>query len=158
MRALATATASRHWFAASARNNRSVDRENEMALELEGLVDGGVHAKKTLGRASRPEPLQFALSPSDRSVEPAPGSSARPTRRSNASAGGGARELHHDAGRGKADFGAGKRIKEPAQRQALQIGRTRRRGREASCAIAMGRRRGIAEACDRGHRKTGTVC
>ena len=67
MRALATATASRHWFAASARNNRSVDRENEMALELEGLVDGGVHAKKTLGRASRPEPLQFALSPSDRS-------------------------------------------------------------------------------------------
>ena len=33
-----------------------------MALEVEGVVDGGVHAEKPLGGASRFEPLQFALS------------------------------------------------------------------------------------------------
>ena len=35
---------------------------DEMALEVEGVVDGGVHAEKTLGGASRLEPLHFALS------------------------------------------------------------------------------------------------
>jgi len=34
---------------------------DEMALEVEGVVDGGVHAEKTLGGASRLEPLHFAL-------------------------------------------------------------------------------------------------
>jgi hypothetical protein len=34
-----------------------------MALEVERVVDGGVHAEKTLGRASRLEPLHLALSP-----------------------------------------------------------------------------------------------
>ena len=37
-----------------------------MALEIEGVVDGGVHAEKPLGGASRLEPLHFALSPSHR--------------------------------------------------------------------------------------------
>jgi hypothetical protein len=37
-----------------------------MALEVESVVDGGVHAEKTLGGASRLKPLQFALSSSDR--------------------------------------------------------------------------------------------
>jgi hypothetical protein len=37
-----------------------------MALEIEGVVDGGVHAKKTLRGASRLEPLHFALSSSYR--------------------------------------------------------------------------------------------
>ena len=37
-----------------------------MALEIEGVVDGGVHAEKALGGASRLEPLHFALSPSHR--------------------------------------------------------------------------------------------
>src|SRR6516162_627442 len=37
-----------------------------MALEVEGVVDGGVHAEKTLGGASRLEPLHFALSSSHR--------------------------------------------------------------------------------------------
>ena len=33
-----------------------------MALEVEGVVDGGVHAEEPLGGASRLEPLYFALS------------------------------------------------------------------------------------------------
>jgi len=37
-----------------------------MALEVEDVVDGGVHAEKTLGGASRLEPLYFALSSSHR--------------------------------------------------------------------------------------------
>ena len=37
-----------------------------MALEVEGIVDGGMHAQKTLGGASRLEPLHFALAPSHR--------------------------------------------------------------------------------------------
>ena len=37
-----------------------------MALEIEGVVDGGVHAEKPLGGASRLEPLHFALSSSHR--------------------------------------------------------------------------------------------
>jgi len=35
-----------------------------MALEAEGVVDGSMHAEKTLGGASRLEPLHFALAPS----------------------------------------------------------------------------------------------
>jgi len=37
-----------------------------MALKVEGVVNGGVHAEKTLGGASRLEPLHFALSSSHR--------------------------------------------------------------------------------------------
>jgi hypothetical protein len=37
-----------------------------MALKVEGVVDGGVHVEKTLGGASRLEPLHFALSSSHR--------------------------------------------------------------------------------------------
>jgi hypothetical protein len=37
-----------------------------MALEIEGVVDGGVHAEKPLGGARRLEPLHLALSPSHR--------------------------------------------------------------------------------------------
>ena len=37
-----------------------------MALEVEGVVDGGVHAEEPLGGASRLEPLHFALSSSHR--------------------------------------------------------------------------------------------
>jgi hypothetical protein len=37
-----------------------------MALEVESVVSGGVHAQKTLGGASRLEPLHFALSSSHR--------------------------------------------------------------------------------------------
>ena len=37
---------------------------DEMALKVEGVVDGGVHAEKPLGGASRLEPLHFALSSS----------------------------------------------------------------------------------------------
>ena len=37
---------------------------DEMALEVKGVVDGGVHAEKTLRGASRLELLHFALSPS----------------------------------------------------------------------------------------------
>ena len=37
-----------------------------MALKVEGVVDGGVYAEKTLGRSRRLEPLHFALSPSHR--------------------------------------------------------------------------------------------
>jgi hypothetical protein len=33
-----------------------------MALKVEGVVDGGVHAEKPLGGASRFEPLHFVLS------------------------------------------------------------------------------------------------
>jgi hypothetical protein len=32
-----------------------------MALQVEGIVNGGVHAEKTLGGASRLEPLHLAL-------------------------------------------------------------------------------------------------
>jgi len=39
-----------------------------MALEVESVVDGGVHAQKSLAGASRLEPLHFALSPSHRLV------------------------------------------------------------------------------------------
>jgi hypothetical protein len=35
-----------------------------MAWEIEGVVDGGVHAEKPLGGSSRLELLRFALSPS----------------------------------------------------------------------------------------------
>jgi hypothetical protein len=65
MRDHAAATASRHWSAASARNIRSVDREVRR-LKVEGVVDGSVHAEKTLGGSSRFEPLHFALSSSHR--------------------------------------------------------------------------------------------
>lgn len=37
-----------------------------MALEVEGVLDGGVHAEKTLGGTSRLKPLHFALSSSYR--------------------------------------------------------------------------------------------
>jgi hypothetical protein len=37
-----------------------------MALEAEGVVNGGVHAEKTPGGASRLEPLHFVLSSSHR--------------------------------------------------------------------------------------------
>src|SRR6516162_4146005 len=37
-----------------------------MALKVEGVVDGSVHAEKTLGGSSRFEPLHFALSSSHR--------------------------------------------------------------------------------------------
>jgi hypothetical protein len=37
---------------------------DEMALRVEGVVDGGVHAEETQGGASRLEPLHFALSSS----------------------------------------------------------------------------------------------
>jgi hypothetical protein len=37
-----------------------------MALEVEGVVDGGVHVEKLIGGASRLEPLHFALSSSHR--------------------------------------------------------------------------------------------
>src|SRR4029077_18078409 len=39
---------------------------NEMALKVEGVVDGGMHAEKALGRSSRLEELQLALSSSHR--------------------------------------------------------------------------------------------
>ena len=35
-----------------------------MALKVEGVVDGSVHAEKTLGGSSRFEPLHFVLSSS----------------------------------------------------------------------------------------------
>ena len=35
-----------------------------MALMVERIVDGGVHAEEALGRSSRLEPLHFVLSPS----------------------------------------------------------------------------------------------
>ena len=38
----------------------------EMALKIEGAVNSGVHVEKTLGGASRLEPLHFALSSSHR--------------------------------------------------------------------------------------------
>jgi hypothetical protein len=34
---------------------------DEMALKVEGVVDGSVHAEETLGRAGRFEPLHLAL-------------------------------------------------------------------------------------------------
>jgi hypothetical protein len=33
-----------------------------MALKVEGVVDGGMHAEEALGRSSRFEPLHLALS------------------------------------------------------------------------------------------------
>jgi hypothetical protein len=33
-----------------------------MALKVEGIMDGGMHAEKALGGSSRFEPLHFALS------------------------------------------------------------------------------------------------
>jgi GAF domain-containing protein len=39
---------------------------DEMALKIEGVVNDGVHVEKTLGGASRLEPLHFALSSSHR--------------------------------------------------------------------------------------------
>ena len=39
-----------------------------MALEVERVVDGGVHAEKALGRSGRLEALHLALSSSDRLV------------------------------------------------------------------------------------------
>ena len=35
-----------------------------MALKIEGIVDGGVHAQKPLGGSSRLKPLQLAFAPS----------------------------------------------------------------------------------------------
>jgi hypothetical protein len=40
-----------------------------MALKVEGVVDGGVHAEKPLGGASRLESLHFVLSPSYRLIQ-----------------------------------------------------------------------------------------
>src|SRR5258708_6365128 len=37
-----------------------------MALKVERVMDGGMHAKEALGRSSRFEPLYFSLSPSHR--------------------------------------------------------------------------------------------
>ena len=37
-----------------------------MALKIEGVVDGGVHAEKPLSGASRLEPLHFVVSSSHR--------------------------------------------------------------------------------------------
>ena len=37
-----------------------------MALQVESVVDGGAHAEKPLGGASRLEPLHFVLSSSHR--------------------------------------------------------------------------------------------
>jgi hypothetical protein len=42
---------------------------DEMALEVEGVVNGGVHAEKPLGGASRLEALHFVLSSSHRQME-----------------------------------------------------------------------------------------
>ena len=39
---------------------------DEMALEVEGVVNGGVHAEKTMDGTSRLEPLHFALASSHR--------------------------------------------------------------------------------------------
>src|SRR5208282_583340 len=39
---------------------------DEMALKVEGIVDGGMHAEEALGRSSRLEALHFALSSSHR--------------------------------------------------------------------------------------------
>ena len=36
-----------------------------MALQIEGIVDGGVHAEEALGGSSRLEPLQLALAALD---------------------------------------------------------------------------------------------
>ena len=37
---------------------------DEMALKVEGVVDGGMHSEKALGRASGLEPLHFSLASS----------------------------------------------------------------------------------------------
>src|SRR5215813_7591381 len=42
---------------------------DEVALQVEGVVNGGVHAEKTLGGSSRLEPLQLALSSSLRLMQ-----------------------------------------------------------------------------------------
>src|ERR1700740_1418893 len=39
---------------------------NEVALKVEGVVDGGVHAEEAPGRSSRLEPLQLTLASSHR--------------------------------------------------------------------------------------------
>ena len=49
----AAPTATRHWFAASARKIRGRRARYEMTLKIEGVVNGGVHVEKTLGGASR---------------------------------------------------------------------------------------------------------
>jgi hypothetical protein len=59
MRDHTAATAFRHSLVASARTIRSRD---EMALKVEGVGDGGMHAEKALGGSSRFEPLHLALS------------------------------------------------------------------------------------------------
>jgi hypothetical protein len=41
---------------------------DKVALEVEGIVNGGVHAEKSLGRSGRLEALHLALSSSDRLV------------------------------------------------------------------------------------------
>jgi hypothetical protein len=38
---------------------------DEVALQIEGIVDGGVHTEEALGGSSRLEPLQLALASSD---------------------------------------------------------------------------------------------
>jgi len=45
-------------FGSEGRQGRSGD---EVPLEIEGVVDGGMHAEKSLGRAGRFEPLHLAL-------------------------------------------------------------------------------------------------
>jgi len=45
-------------------DNPQRQARDEMALEVEGVVDDGVHAEKTLGGTSRLEPLHLALSSS----------------------------------------------------------------------------------------------
>ena len=49
-----------------------------MALKVEGVVDGGMHAEKTLGGASRLKALHFALSSSHRLRQSLRGSAAAP--------------------------------------------------------------------------------
>src|ERR1051325_7402646 len=51
----------RHRFGSEGPQGRSGD---EMALQVEGVVDGGVQAEKSLRRAGRLEPLHLALSSS----------------------------------------------------------------------------------------------
>lgn len=41
---------------------------DQMALDVEGVVDGGVDGKEPLGRTLRFEPLLLSLPPSDRQM------------------------------------------------------------------------------------------
>src|SRR6202035_4739617 len=66
MRDHAAATASRHWVRRLGAEDPQRRARDEMALEVEGVVDGGVYAEEPLGGASRLEPLHFALSSSHR--------------------------------------------------------------------------------------------